>query len=176
MTSEGIGTSPKRKLHEGSHASNKASSGLELSAHLPSVITTTWATCMLGARRFPPLLTLPKSSPHTGQTFDASTLPEPVREQFHRSLRAVELVLAGATQTSVSRESGIPRSTLGRLVRRTRQLGQIACVPRGSYRGVTQLHPAFAERIRRLFLLPTRLAMTAILEHTYMQQVAARFS
>jgi len=111
-----------------------------------------------------------------GPTFDASTLPEPVREQFHRNLRAVELVLAGATQTSVSIESGIPRSTLGRLVRRTRQLGQIACVPHGSYRGVTQLHPAFAECIRRLFLLPTRLSMTAIREHTEMQQVAARLS
>jgi Mu transposase, C-terminal len=111
-----------------------------------------------------------------GPTFDASTLPEPVREQFHRNLRAVELVLAGATQTSVSIGSGIPRSTLGRLVRRTRQLGQIACVPHGSYRGVTQLHPAFAECIRRLFLLPTRLSMTAIREHTEMQQVAARLS
>jgi len=111
-----------------------------------------------------------------GPTFDASTLPEPVREQFHRNLRAVELVLAGATQTSVSIQEGIPRSTLGRLVRRTRQLGQIACVPHGSYRGVTQLHPAFAECIRRLFLLPTRLSMTAIREHTEMQQVAARLS
>jgi len=111
-----------------------------------------------------------------GPTFDASTLPEPVREQFHRNLRAVELVLAGATQTSASIQEGIPRSTLGRLVRRTRQLGQIACVPHGSYRGVTQLHPAFAECIRRLFLLPTRLSMTAIREHTEMQQVAARLS
>src|SRR5205807_7621214 len=43
-------------------------------------------------------------------------------------------------------------------------------------RGVTQLHPAFAECIRRLFLLPTRLSMTAIREHTEMQQVAARLS
>ena len=33
----------------------------------------------------------------SGPTFDASTLPEPQREQFHRNLRAVELVLAGAT-------------------------------------------------------------------------------
>jgi hypothetical protein len=69
-----------------------------------------------------------------GPTFDASALPEPQQKHFHRNLRAVELVLAGATQTSVSKESGIPRSTLGRLVRRTRQLGQIACVPHGSYR------------------------------------------
>jgi transposase len=111
-----------------------------------------------------------------GPTFDASVLPEPQREQFHRNLRAVELVLAGATQTSVAEKEGIPRSTLGRLVRRTKLLGQIACVPHGSYRGVTRLHPAFAECIRRLYLLPTRLSMTAIREHTEMQQVAGRLS
>jgi hypothetical protein len=45
--------------------------------------------------------------------------PSPQREQFHRNLRAVELVLGGATQTSVPAKEGIPRSTLGRLVRRT---------------------------------------------------------
>src|SRR2546421_1996501 len=36
--------------------------------------------------------------------------------------------------------------------------------------------PAFQECIRRLYLLPTRLSMTAIREHTEMQQVAARLS
>src|SRR5437588_4443819 len=111
-----------------------------------------------------------------GPTFDASRLPEPQREQFHRNLRAVEQVLAGATQSSVAEKEDIPRSTLGRLVRRTRQLGQIACVPRGSYRRASTIHPAFQECIRRLFLLPTRLSMTAIREHTEMQQVAARLS
>jgi len=85
-------------------------------------------------------------------------------------------VLAGATQTSVAEKEGIPRSTLSRRVRRTRQLGQIACVPHGSYTGKTTMHPAFQECIRRLFLLPTRLSMTAIREHTEMQQVAARLS
>jgi len=59
-----------------------------------------------------------------GSTLDASTLPSPQREQFHRNLRAVELVLGGATQTSVAAKEGIPRSTLGRLVRRTRERGQ----------------------------------------------------
>ncbi len=117
---------------------------------------------------------LSKSVP--GSTFDASTLSERQREQFHRNLRAVEQVLAGATQGSIAEKEGIPRSTLGRLVKRTRQLGQIACVPHGSYRGVTQLHPAFVECIRRLFLLPTRLSMTAIREHTEMQQIAAHLS
>lgn len=111
-----------------------------------------------------------------GPTFDASTLPEPQRAQFHRNLRAVEQVLAGATQSSVSKKEGIPPSTLSRLVGRTRERGQIACVPHGSYRRATSLHPAFAACIRRLFGLPTRLTMTAIREHTEMQQVAARLS
>ena len=100
-----------------------------------------------------------------GPTFDASTLSEPQREQFHRNLRAVEQVLAGATQSSVSIQEGIPRSTLSRLVSRTRERGQIACVPHGSYRRATSLHPAFQECIRRLFGLSTRLSMTAIREH-----------
>jgi hypothetical protein len=111
-----------------------------------------------------------------GPTFDASRLDSPQREQFHRNLRAVEQVLAGATQTSVAEKEGIPRSTLGRLVRLTREKGQIACVPHGSYRRSTSLHPAFQGCIRRLFGLPTRLSMTAIREHTEMQQVAARLS
>src|SRR6266487_2140012 len=68
-----------------------------------------------------------------GPTFDASTLDEKRRDQFHRNLVAVSQVLAGATQTSVAAESGIARTTLSRLVRRTKQLGQIACVPLGSY-------------------------------------------
>src|SRR5207244_13393366 len=111
-----------------------------------------------------------------GPTFDASRLPQSQQEQFHRNLRAVELVLAGATQSSVAEKEGIPRSTLGRLVRRTRLLGQIACVPHGSYTGKTTMHPAFQECIRRLYLLPTRLSMTAIREHTEMQHVATRLS
>jgi hypothetical protein len=89
-----------------------------------------------------------------GPTFDASTLPEPQREQFHRNLRAVSQVLARATQTSVAEKEGIPRSTLSRLVSRTRERGQIACVPHGSYARSTTLHPAFQECIRRLFYSP----------------------
>jgi transposase len=98
------------------------------------------------------------------------------RSSFTGILRAVSQVLAGAPQTRIAEKEGIPRSTLGRLVRRTRQLGQIACVPHGSYRRSTTMHPAFQECIRRLFLLPTRLSMAAIAEHTEMQQVAKRLS
>ncbi len=109
-------------------------------------------------------------------TFDASTLDEKQRERFYRNLRAVEQMLAGASQTRIAKESGIDRTTLSRLVKRTREFGQIACVPHGSYRRATRLHPAFQECIRRLYLLPTRLSMTAIAEHTEMHQVAARLS
>jgi len=111
-----------------------------------------------------------------GATLDASTLPAPQREHFHRNLRAVERVLGGATHTSVAAQEGIPRSTLGRLVRRTRQFGQIACVPHGSYVRKTTMHPAFQECIRRLYLLPTRLSMTAIGEHLEMHRVAMRLT
>jgi transposase len=116
------------------------------------------------------------NAPVPGATIDASVLPEQLREPFHRNLRAVELVLAGASQTSVARESGLSRSTLSRLVQRTRHVGQIACVPHGSYTRQPTMHPAFQERIRQLYLLPTRLSMTAIHEHTEMRQVAARLS
>ena len=116
------------------------------------------------------------SGPIPGSTFDASTLPEKQREQFHRNLRAVEQVLAGAPQTQVAKDAGIPRSTLSRLMKRTREMGQIACVPYGSYTRKTAMHPAFQECIRRLYLLPTRLSMTAISEHKQMQQVAMRLS
>jgi hypothetical protein len=122
----------------------------------------------------PPAISLASSRPFPGPTFDASTLDEKRREQFHRNLRAVEQVLAGAPQTKIAEESGIPRTTLGRLVRRTKLLGQIACVPLGTYARKTTMHPAFQECIRRLYLLPTRLSMTAIHEHTEMRQVAAR--
>ncbi|MDQ2905463.1 MAG: Mu transposase C-terminal domain-containing protein [Chloroflexota bacterium] len=111
-----------------------------------------------------------------GPTFDASRLAEPQQEQFHRNLRAVEQVLAGAKQTQVARDAGIPRPTLSRLVKRTKLLGSIACVPYGSYTRKTTMHPAFQECIRRLYLLPTRLTMTAIREHSEMQQVATRLT
>ncbi len=122
------------------------------------------------------IVSLESSVPVPGPTFDASTLDEKQREHFHRNLRAVEQVLAGAPQTRIAEKEGIPRSTLGCLVRRTRELGQIACVPHGSYRRSTTMHPAFQECIRRLYLLLTQMSMAALHEHTEMQQVANRLS
>ena len=57
---------------------------------------------------------LASGTPGLCPTVDASALPEQIREQFHRNLRAVEHVLAGASQTSVAKESGLSRSTLSR--------------------------------------------------------------
>ncbi len=69
-----------------------------------------------------------------GPTFDASVL-ETAEQQahFHRNLNAVTAVLEGKTLQSVAEQSALSVSTLGRLVQRTKELGQIACVPYGTY-------------------------------------------
>lgn len=107
-------------------------------------------------------------------TFDDCALEGPVRERFLRNLRAVEQVLAGATVTDSAREMQIACSTLSRLVQRTRAFGVLACVPHGTYSRERELHPAFQEAIRRLYLLPTKLSMTAIVEHADLKRVAKR--
>ncbi len=107
-------------------------------------------------------------------TFDDSTLQGPVRERFLRNLRAVEAVLAGASIVETARQTQIARSTLSRLVRRTRTHGVLACVPHGTYSRERNLHPAFQEVIRRLYLLPTKLSMTAIAEHAELKRAAKR--
>jgi hypothetical protein len=107
-------------------------------------------------------------------TFDDSTLEAPVREHFLRNLRAVEAVLAGATVVDAARDHEIARSTLSRLVQRTRKLGVVACVPHGTYSRERDLHPTFQEAIRRLYLLPTKLSLTAITEHADLKRAAKR--
>lgn len=102
--------------------------------------------------------------------FDDSTLEGPVRERFLRHLRAVEAVLAGASLTETARDMQIALSTLSRLVQRTRTLG----VPHGTSSRERELHPAFQEVIRRLYLLPTKLSMTAIAEHADIRRTARR--
>jgi hypothetical protein len=107
-------------------------------------------------------------------TFDDSALEGPVRARFLRNLRAVEQVLAGASVVDTARETQIARSTLSRLVQRTRKLGVLACVPHGTYSRERELHPAFQEVIRRLYLRPTKLSMTAIAEHADLKRTARR--
>jgi transposase len=107
-------------------------------------------------------------------TFDDSTLDQPVRERFLRNVRAVEAVLSGTTVVDAAREHQIARSTLSRLVQRTRKHGVHACIPHATYSRERDLHPAFQEVIRRLYLLPTKLSMTAITEHAEIKRIAKR--
>jgi transposase len=165
--------------------------GVTLTRHLPLALLPPEATPLVPDPLPDTLLPTERSearpSAHTsfavlalpampGPTFDASSLDDKRREPYLRNLRAVEQVLAGAPQTRIAAESGIPRSTLSRLVKLTREQGSIACVPHGRYTRQPTLHPAFQECIRRLYLLPTRLSMTAIHEHLELQQVATRLS
>lgn len=107
-------------------------------------------------------------------TFDDSTLQANVRERFLRNLRAVETVLSGTTVVDAAREHQIARSTLSRLVQRARTHGVRACVPHGTYHRERDLHPAFQEVIRRLYQLPTKLSLTAIVEHADLVRAAKR--
>src|SRR6266851_5338483 len=107
-------------------------------------------------------------------TFDDSTLEGPVRERFLRNVRAVEQVLAGSSAVEVAQETQIARSTLLRLVQRTRTLGVSACVPYATYSREREMHPAFQEVIRRLYQLPTKLSLTAIHEHADLLRAAKR--
>ena len=105
-------------------------------------------------------------------TFDDSTLEGPVRERFLRNVRAVEQVLAGSSAIEVAQETQIARSTLSRLVQRTRTLGVRACVPYATYSREREMHPVFQEVIRRLYQLPTKLSLTAIHEHADLVRTA----
>jgi hypothetical protein len=107
-------------------------------------------------------------------TFDASILSPARRERFLRNLRAVEAVLAGAQLRETAHAEGMALSTLGRLVQRTRELGEIACVPYATYSRERALHPAFQDAIRLLYTRPTRLSMRAIAEHAELKRVASR--
>ncbi len=118
----------------------------------------------------------PEPSPRQSilSTFDASTLPDSQRERFLRNLRAVEAVLAGATVVETAQETGVACSTLSRLVRRTRELGALACVPYATYNRERALHPAFQEVIQLLYTRPSRLSIRAIAEHAELKRVASR--
>jgi transposase len=95
-------------------------------------------------------------------TFDDSFLDEKQRERFLRNLRAVEAVRNGATVREAAAAAGMGRSTLGRLVQRTVEFGQVACVPRATYHRERELHPAFQQPIRLLYSRPTKLSIQAI--------------
>src|SRR2546421_9484004 len=87
-------------------------------------------------------------------TFDDSLLDEKQRERFLRNLRAVEAVENGATLREAAAAAGMGRSTLGRLLQRTGEFGQLACVPRATYHREREVHPAFQQTIRLLIQPP----------------------
>ena len=118
----------------------------------------------------------PEPSPRVNilSTFDASALQDSQRERFLRNLRAVEAVLAGASIVETAQETQIARSTLSRLVQRTRELGALACVPYATYSRERAMHPAFQEVIHLLYARPTRLSIRAIAEHAELKRVASR--
>jgi transposase len=107
-------------------------------------------------------------------TFDDSLLDDKRREQFLRNVQAVEAVLNGATVRDAAAAAGMGRSTLGRLVQRTGEFGQLACVPHATYHRERKLHPAFQQAIRLLYSRPTKLSMRAIAEHVELKHVASR--
>jgi transposase len=112
-----------------------------------------------------------------GPTFDGSVL-ETAEQQahFHRNLAAVTAVLTGGTLQQVAQEYLMSVSVLGRLVQRTKELGQIACVPYGTYHRDRALRPEFQQLIRTLYTHPMRPTMTAVYEDVRVTRLAEELS
>ena len=87
-------------------------------------------------------------------------------------MRAVDAVMM--TLREAAAEAGMACSTLCRLVQRTVEFGQVACVSRATYHRDRELHPAFQQTIRLLYSRPTKLSIQAITEHVELKQVASR--
>src|SRR6266700_1219721 len=113
----------------------------------------------------------------TGPTFDASVLATTEEQaHFHRNLAAVTAVLAGMGVSGAARAYGMATSTLSRLVRRTKELGQIACVPYATYHRERALHPDLQQLIRKLYTQPFRPTIMAIYEDVQLKQLAEELS
>ncbi len=112
-----------------------------------------------------------------GPTFDASVLAN-VEQQalFHRNLAAVQAVLAGRGTRGVAAAYGMAPSTLSRLVRRVKELGQIACVPYATYRRESVLRREFQQLIRKLYTHPLRPSVMAVCEDEQLAQQARELS
>ncbi len=112
-----------------------------------------------------------------GPTFDASTLESADQQAlFHRNLAAVTAVLAGMGVRRVAQAYEMGTSTLSRLVRRTKTLGQIACVPYATYHRDRALRPEFQELIRQLYTQPLRPTVMAVYEDAQLKQMAEALS
>ena len=118
--------------------------------------------------------------PHVGvpgPTFDASALATTEDQvRFHRNFAAVQAVLAGMSLRTVSEAHGMPRATLSRLVRRTKELGQIACVPHATSHRERKIHPEVQQLIRKLYTQPLRPTVMAIFEDVQLKHLAAELT
>jgi transposase-like protein len=74
--------------------------------------------------------------------------------------------------SKVARAYDMGTSTLSRLVRRTKALGQIACVPHGTYHRERALHPELQQLIRKLYTQPIRPSVMAVYEDVQLKQLA----
>ncbi len=112
-----------------------------------------------------------------GPTFDASVL-ETAEQQahFHRNLTAVMAVLEGKTLQTVAEQFAMSVSTLGRLVQRAKEFGQIACVPYGTYHRDRTLRPEFQQLIRKLYTHPMRPTVMAVYEDVRLKRLAENLS
>src|SRR6266705_1985354 len=112
-----------------------------------------------------------------GPTFDASVL-EKAEDQarFHRNVAAVTAVLTGKKLQSVAKVHQMAPSTLSYLVKRTKELGQIACVPHGSYHRERVLRPEFQQLIRKLYTNPMRPTVMAVYEDVRLKRLAEELS
>jgi transposase len=112
-----------------------------------------------------------------GPTFDASVLTTPAQQKlFHRNLAAVTAVLTGTGVGQVAHAYEMGVSTLSRLVRRTKQFGQMACVPYGTYHRDRLLHPELQQLIRTLYTQPHRPTAMAIYEDIRLKHLADALS
>ncbi len=112
-----------------------------------------------------------------GPTFDASVLATAEEQaRFHRNLAAVTAVLAGMSGRSVAQAHGMAVSALSRLVRRTKELGQIACVPYATYHRDRTVHPEFQQLIRKLYTQPLRPTVMAVYEDVQLKHLAEELS
>ena len=111
-----------------------------------------------------------------GPTFDDSSLGEEERKQFNNNLSAVQAVLAGGSLRGVAKEKGMGTGTLSRLVKRTREFGQIACVPYGVYHRKRSLRPEFQDLIRKLYTQAMRPSVQAIYEDHRLKALAQKLT
>jgi len=112
-----------------------------------------------------------------GPTFDASVLATAEQQaRFHRNLAAVTEVLSGKSQGEVAKAHGMFPSALTRLVKRTKGLGQIACVPNATYHRDRALRPEFQQLIRKLYTQPLHPTIMAIYEDVRLKHLAGELS